>query len=287
MLIVHLSDLHLMPGHQLAYAAADTRTFFQQTIQAVLQLRPFPDVVLITGDIADKGAAGSYINARKLLSELNCPVFLVPGNHDHKEALLEAFPELSLHLVRLKDNPKTTICYAIEDFPVKLIGLDSVIPGQHGGGLDPRQLAWLDETLGRLSGLPCLIFMHHPPFASGISHMDQEPFQRVAAFKTIIKKHPQVQRILGGHLHRSVTRNFAGTTACVAPGVGMQLVLDLSPGALSQFILEPPAFLLHSLVASWNDQVTLTTYQSLVPLEPDQFGQPKPFFDVSPAAGKS
>lgn len=148
MLIAQISDIHLVPKGELAYEAADTANALGKVVNHIKGLSPTPDVLIVTGDIADGGRLDSYHLARELLAPLEMPVFMVPGNHDHKGRMAKVFSDHA-YLRTNSDSPKGGfICYAIEDYAVRLIALDTVTPGDHGGGLCPRRLDWLDAKLG-------------------------------------------------------------------------------------------------------------------------------------------
>jgi Icc protein len=279
MLIAQISDFHLKPEGVLAYEAADTVTPLRRAVDHINALNPRPDLVIVTGDLVDEGAAESYAVVKKLLTPLKPPVYIVPGNHDHKTKLRTAFPHHAYLNPTVADAGENYICFAVEDFPVRVIGLDTVTPGAHGGGLGPGRLAWLDKTISERPAAPTVIFMHHPPFAAGIGHMDREMFAGREEFARIIANHPNVERVLCGHIHRPIFRRFAGTVAAVCPGIGMQLVLDLRQEAPSGFVLEPPAVLLHL----WNDlwsEPSLLTHISIIETQPGQYSGPHPFFGV-------
>lgn len=280
MIIAQISDFHLKPGGGLAYNTADTASLLKKVVSHINRLRPAPDVIIITGDIADDGEPGSYRLAKKLLSPLEMPIFLVPGNHDQKDNLAAAFPEHAYLAQRLEATNNSYVCYSIEGYSVRLIGLDTVTPGLHGGGLGPNRLSWLDQTLAERPDIPTLIFMHHPPFASGIGHMDLEPFRGRRKLASVIRKHAQVDRITCGHIHRPITRRFGGIVATVCPGVGMQIGLDLRPQAPSGFNDEPPALMIHCLSDEWGDGASLLTHISVVENYPGQYGDFHPFYDV-------
>ncbi len=279
MLIAQISDFHLKPEGVLAYEVADTSSSLKQAVAHINRFKPRPDVVLITGDLVDEGATESYQILKNILDLLKSPYFIVPGNHDHKPTLHATFPEHSYLKGDTQRALGSYVCYAVEDFPIRLIGLDTVTPGEHGGGLTSERLSWLDRTLVNKSDAPTVIFMHHPPFASGIGHMDQEPFHGRKEFAEIIKNNPQVERIVCGHIHRSIYRRFAGTVAAVCPGIGMQLVLDLRENSPSEFILEPPSMMLHFYTDLWGEKVLLT-HLSIIESGPKQYGGTHPFFDV-------
>ncbi len=280
MLIVQISDFHLLPRGELAYKAADTASSLRKVVDHINGLLPAPDVVIVTGDVADGGRLDSYQLARELLAPLEMPVFMVPGNHDHKGRMAKVFSEHSY----LRPNPGNPIgdfiCYTIEDFPVRLIALDTVTPGDHGGGLCPRRLAWLDTTLLERPDVPTLIFMHHPPFPSAVGHMDLEPFKHRKDLSKLIQCHPQVERLTCGHIHRSISLRYGGSVATVCPGVGMQIPMDLRPEAPSGFILSPAGILVHCFNDSWADSPMLLTHFDLVEDFQGQFGTFNPFFDV-------
>lgn len=280
MFIAQISDIHLVPGGERAYAAADTAGALRKVVSHINGLVPLPDVVIVTGDIADGGRLESYHLARELLAPLAMPVFMVPGNHDHKGRMAEVFRDHP-YLQGPPDGPgEGFICYAVEHYPVRLVALDTVTPGDHGGGLCPRRLAWLDATLNARPDSPTLIFMHHPPFSSAVGHMDLEPFKHRDALCELIRRHPQVERLTCGHIHRPITVRFGGSVATVCPGVGMQIPMDLRPEAPSGFVLGPPGLLVHGLHRNWGDAPMLLTHHDLVEDVPGQFGSFYPFFDV-------
>jgi Icc protein len=279
MLIAQISDSHLKPKGALAYGVADTAKLLRRVVEHLNSLNPRPNLVLFTGDLVDEGAPESYALLRSLLLPLEPPLFIVPGNHDLKAALRETFPEHSYLNETVEEDGTQYICYAVENHSVRLIGLDTVSPGEHGGGLGSIRLSWLDKTLAKRPEAPTLIFMHHPPFASAIGHMDKEEFRGYGEMQSIIQKHPQVERILCGHVHRPVYRRFAGTIATICPAIGMQIVLDLRVNAPSAFVMEPPAVMLHLWTDLWGEP-TLLTHISIVPEKQGQYSGPHPFFGV-------
>jgi Icc protein len=280
MLIAQISDFHLKGKGELAYAVADTAAPLERAVAHVNSLQPASDVVLITGDLVDDGAPGSYALLRELLAPLRAPFFLVPGNHDQKARLRRTFQQQEFLYHTLESDGVEYLCYTVEEFPVRLIGLDTVTPGEHGGGLDGERLSWLAKALADRPDVPTILFMHHPPFASAIGHMDKEVFRGRRELETLVARHPQIERILCGHLHRTIFRRFAGTIASACPGIGMQLCLDLREDAPSAFVLEPPAAMLHVWTSLWGDPALLS-HVSLIEDTPGQYSGPHPFFDVA------
>jgi len=279
MLIAQLSDFHLKPQGVLAYDVADTEHPLKRAVEHLNTLHPQPDLVLLTGDLVDDGTSESYHYLRRLLLPLKSPFLIVPGNHDHKERLIQTFSEYEYLEHSLEEEGETYFCYTLENFPLRLIGLDTVTPGEHGGGFGPKRREWLAEVLAARPAVPTLLFMHHPPFASAIGHMDQEVFRGWKEFQTLIAHHPQIERILCGHLHRPIFRRFGGTLASTCPAIGMQLTLDLRKEAPSTFKLEPPAIMLHLWTDLWGEKILLT-HIDVVEDQPGQYSGPHPFFGV-------
>ena len=161
--------------------------------------------------------------------------------------------------------------YAIDDWPVRLVALDTVIPGEGGGRLDGERLAWLDRTLAAERGKPTIVLMHHPPFPTLIGHMDRIGLEGSEALAEVITRHPQVERLLCGHLHRPIQYRFAGTIASTSPSPAHQVALDLSPEAASRFKMEPPAFQLHA----WRHGMGVVSHTAYI----GDFAGPYPFFE--------
>jgi 3',5'-cyclic AMP phosphodiesterase CpdA len=237
MLIAQLSDLHIKPPGRRAYGVVDTAQMLSVAVADVAARAP--DAVLLTGDLVDAGRPEEYAHLRRLLAPLACPVYVIPGNHDDRDALRAGFADHA-YLPRAG-----FLHYAIEAHAVRLIGLDSTEPGEAGGRLCATRLAWLADTLARAPTTPTIVFVHHPPFATGIAHMDKIALADPAPLAALIARHAQVERLLCGHLHRPIQTRWAGTLASTAPAPCHQVVLDLAPDGPAAFALEPPGYQLH------------------------------------------
>jgi 3',5'-cyclic AMP phosphodiesterase CpdA len=187
---------------------------------------------------------------------LSIPVRLMAGNHDDRVALRAAFPDHDY----LRQDPRYLHC-ALDAGPLRLLLLDTVDPGKDSGILDDARLAWLERQLASAPGTPTLVFMHHPPFASGLAAMDAMACANSDALRALIQRNPQVERIACGHVHRPIMTRWAGTLAVTAPSSAHQMALDLGRNAVPRYTLEPPAFLLHR----WNAG-ELTTH--VIPVGP-------------------
>ena len=239
MIIAQLSDPHIGVPGTLLYGRVDTADFLARAVAEINRLEPRPDIVVLTGDLVDQGSAEEYDHLRHLLAPLAMPVFVIPGNHDARGPLRAAFGG-DRYL-----PADGFLQYAIEDYPVRLVALDTLIPGKGGGELCGERLAWLDRTLAASPRRPTVAVMHHPPFATGIAYMDNYGLDNAAGLAEVVARHPQVERILCGHVHRAIDRRFAGTVAGTAPGTAHQVRLNLIPGAPIGFVAEPPGYQLH------------------------------------------
>jgi 3',5'-cyclic AMP phosphodiesterase CpdA len=262
MLLAQISDLHFLPHGTLAFGRVDVASCLERAIDHLHALQPRPDAVLITGDLTNDGDAGVWAAVTKALARLDAPVYPLPGNHDHRELMRAAFAPLGLFPVQ---GP---LRFAVELGPLRLIGLDSLIPGEPAGQLGAEQLAWLDARLREAPETATLVALHHPPFRTGIDHMDAMMLEDAAALAAVIGRHSQVERVLCGHVHRSVQSRFAGTIAQIGPGVAHAVQLALA-GEPARWITEPPGMLLHE----WRDGRGLVTHLSFVgTFEVGEFG---------------
>ena len=265
-LACQISDLHIRLPGLLSYRRVDCATMLARGVEEILRLPQRPDVVLATGDLVDFGLPDEYAHLRKLLAPLPMPCYLIPGNHDERGALRAAFPE---HSYLRQWQP--FVQYAIDEWPVRIVALDTVIPGEGGGRLDRERLAWLDATLSREQRKPTLVIMHHPPFPTLIGHMDKLGLQGGEALAEVIARHPQVERVLCGHLHRPIEYRFAGTIASTCPSPAHQVALDLDPQAVSAFRMEPPGFQLHA----WREGTGVVSHTAFI----GDFAGPFPFHE--------
>jgi 3',5'-cyclic AMP phosphodiesterase CpdA len=269
MILGQLSDLHIKTDGKKSYRVVDTAESLRRCVAQVNKLKQKPDALVLTGDLVDFGKPSEYAFLRKLLAPLAMPYYLLPGNHDERHALREAFPD---HPYLLQGGER--IEYVIDDHPIRIVALDTVIPRSSKGELASVSLRWLDDVLAAQPHKPTVIVMHHPPFATGIGHMDDIGLARadVQALEAVVRKHPQVERVLCGHLHRAIQRRFGGTLASTCPGVSHQVQLDLDPQAASCFVMEPPGFQLH-----WWDEAShsLVSHTAFV----GEFEGPYPFYD--------
>ena len=265
MLIAQITDTHIKLPGKLAYKKVDTAAMLRRCVDELLALKPQPDLILLTGDLVDLGRPEEYDHLKSILAPIRQRIIAIPGNHDARDAMRDAFAGEGY----LPDSG--FLQFAIDEYPLRLIGLDTVIPGEGGGELCAERLGWLDDTLQQKPDTPTLVMMHHPPFVTGIGHMDRIGLKGREAFTGIMARHPQVQLILCGHLHRTIRADIGGRAALTCPSPAHQVALDIDENAPSCFRMEPPGFMLHW----WHDN-RLVTHTAVI----GDYDGPYPFFDA-------
>lgn len=265
--IAQISDLHIKPPGSLAYGRVDTAAALERCVAALNAFRPRPDFVVISGDLADTPTAAEYQYLCRLLAPLELPFAGIPGNHDSRELMRAAFPSAAYAF------PSGTLNQRLEIEGLDLMLLDSSVPGKPHGELDAPTLQWLEATLSTSPDRPALVFLHHPPFKTAIWHMDRQNLLNAAELAAVISRHPRVQRIATGHVHRATLTTFAGVATTICPAPNHAVDLDLAELREPSFKVEPPAFHLHSWFPG-EGLGSVVTHQ--VPI--GHFDGPHPFF---------
>lgn len=229
-LLAQLSDPHIEvgPGDRGSAEA------LAAAVAAVLALRPLPDAVVITGDVANGGAAAEYERAHELLVPLTMPVHVLPGNHDDRGGLRERFAVPG-------DGP---LQYVAQVGDLRLVVCDTQRPGEDGGALDDGRLDWIEAQLD--ADVPTVLAMHHPPVAIGLPVLDAigiaEPER--TALGELLARSPQVRRVIAGHVHRSAFGTIGGCGVFACASTHLQAPLEIGSQEL-RLIEEPSAIALH------------------------------------------
>lgn len=235
--LVQLSDPHL----GATWGPADPIVGLVAAIDAILALETPADALLVSGDLADGGLDAEYEQLFELVGRIGVPVHVLPGNHDDREALRRR--------LRLTDDGGRPLNQAIELGPLRLLSLDTTVPGEAGGELDDEQLAWLDRELAGVPDTPAVIAMHHPPFATGMPAFDRIGLAAHArhAIDEVIARHPQVRALVAGHVHRTCIALVGGRPALCAPSTYVEARLSLLSPQL-EFIAGRPGFVVHAIL---------------------------------------
>lgn len=215
--IAHFSDPHLLAGGRRLYGAVDTVEHLAEAIAQLERSQLRPDAIVFTGDLADLGEPDAYDRLRDLVQpaaeRMGAEVIWVMGNHDERGPYAKALFD--------DPGPDGSGATAPQDRVydvrgLRLISLDTSVPGYHHGELLPSQLTWLRDQLATPAEHGTIIALHHPPvptplnFPMAILELDDQE-----AFAEVVRG-TDVRGILGGHLHHSSHSMFAGVPVSVA-----------------------------------------------------------------------
>jgi 3',5'-cyclic AMP phosphodiesterase CpdA len=235
-LLVQLSDPHI----GATWADADPVAGLIAAVEAVRRLPDAPDAVLISGDLADHAADDEYAIVRELLAPLGAPVYALPGNHDDRDALRRHFD--------VPGAPGTPVQYTVELGPLRLVVLDSQLPGEGRGELDAARLAWLEAALSAEPDRPTIVALHHPPVTTGIEVWDRVglPAADCRALGDVLQRHRQVRRVVAGHVHCTLAGGLAGTPVLAIPSTYVQARLRFEAETI-ELVAEPRGFAVHAV----------------------------------------
>lgn len=273
MLIAQLTDTHIRPEGRLAYRKVDTAAFLEMTVQHLCGL-PLPlDAVIFTGDLVDFGTDEEYRRLLGLLEPISAPIYPIPGNHDDRDALRRAFAS------RIELPETGDISYVAECGSLRLVMVDSVIAGHPHGEMTHARLEWLNAALSAEPDRPALIALHHPPFITGIRHMDVQNCRNWEGLEQVLVDHPQALCVVCGHIHRTIFTTYAGRAGSIGPSPAHAVDLNLDPEGIPSFRMEPPGIHLHWWQPEPGPWGRIVTHLSPV----GNFEGPYPFFDASGA----
>lgn len=230
--IVHLSDTHLLgEGAKLA-GAYDVEAGLAAALDAVERTGVRPDALVFTGDLTDLGEPDAYRRLREAVepaaARLSAPVIWVAGNHDERPAMRQGLWDAAPDDARLGE-PIT----AVHDLDgLRVIALDSTVPGWHHGEIDPGQLDWLREVLRTPAPSGTLLALHHPPLPSHVPFFDILELRGQDALAEVIAG-TDVRGILAGHLHYSTHGTFAGIPVHVASATCYSMNLQRPPAEVN------------------------------------------------------
>ncbi|MEY2848305.1 MAG: hypothetical protein RI885_970 [Actinomycetota bacterium] len=209
--ILHLSDTHLVAGVRPLYGSVDSEGLLRQLVGELEASGCRPEAIVVTGDLADKGEPEAYATLRSILEpfadRLGAELVWVMGNHDDRAAFRGGL--LGQHPT---DKPVDRV---FDINGLRIIALDSTVPGHHHGEIADNQLDWLAEELSVLAPHGTIIAMHHPPVPTVLDLAVLVELRDQAGLAEVIRG-SDVRSIIAGHLHYSTTATFAGVPVSVA-----------------------------------------------------------------------
>lgn len=236
--LVQVTDLHITLPGQSPGAGVDSSANLTRAVAAINALDPQPQLVIASGDLVEFGTDIEYERLRDILQPLHAPYRLMAGNHDDRDALAREFgPRVSI-------SAPLGLQQTIDIDGLRVVLLDSLIPGATAGALGEARLDWLDRQLGA-NDAPAMVFVHHPPIEIGVPHVDDARLLDAGDFARVLQRNRNVVRVACGHWHRETFSTFAGTTLSVCPSTAHQFIFDLRPGGRLRAVASSPAFHLH------------------------------------------
>ena len=226
MIIAQISDTHLA----LDTPDADRRLHdFARTIADINALDPAPDVIVHTGDIVHNGRPDEYAQAAAVIAKARAPIYVLPGNKDDRVNLRAAFPAECY-----RASGSEFIDYAIEDFAVRLIALDTLSPGKGRGDFRREQAERLVELIEADSRKPIAIFTHHPPFEVmvGPDRFHFETVEDMTRLCDVLSRCERIAGVFSGHVHRADAGAVGRIPASVVPCIATTLRKGDYPASL-------------------------------------------------------
>ena len=228
--LIQITDTHILPPGELLYGEVDTARHLDETVQSINRMRPLPDAVMITGDLAERGDKAGYRHFMELIKPLKMPVFILPGNHDNPSVMSDVFAATPCFPVS-----DSTFQYAIEDYPFRILALNSHGDDTELPEFDDQRLAWLAHQLDQ-SHKPTLIAIHHPPMLTGIELIDMGGSEWYRGFKSLLAEHDQVKLVICGHCHTDLCGRNGTVPVYMAAATAHQLIatrgLHIAPAAV-------------------------------------------------------
>lgn len=227
MTFLHLSDLHLTPPGRLL-TGIDPMRQLRAVLARMARLAVAPAFIVISGDLTDDGSAASYAVVNEVLTELGeegTPVLLALGNHDDRSSFRRVV------LGEEGSDGAGPYCFSRLIDGLRVIVLDSTIPGEASGALGTGQLAWLEGEVQLPAARGNLIVLHHPCRLAGpVHHYPAFIVREAAALEALVARHHErVVGVLAGHTHQANSAPFGGTLHATAPAVLCQLDFFAGP----------------------------------------------------------
>jgi 3',5'-cyclic AMP phosphodiesterase CpdA len=248
-MLVHFTDPHITHPGGLLKNGIDANTRLQLAIRRLLALRITPQAAIFTGDLVDRGDLIEYETLEQLIQPLRerMPVYLLIGNHDHRERFKAATHPPPR---RANETEQNWVQFSASLTPGhRLIALDSVKHGQDEGVLCDARLAWLEQMLDEYANEQIVLAVHHPPFKSGNERFDGIGLTNVPALQMRIRPRQNIRLVICGHLHRAVSATIGHIPVVAAPSTAHPYGIDHATGFKRDPNDELPGFSLHRLMA--------------------------------------
>jgi Icc protein len=241
MIIAQISDTHIAVD---TLDAEQRVRDFERTIADIDILDPAPDVIVHTGDIVHNGRPDEYARAAAILAKARAPVFVIPGNKDERTNLRAAFAGDG-YLAPDSDF----VDYTIEDYPVRLIAIDTLNSGSNRGGFCRARANRLIDMIDAETSKPIAVLAHHPPFEVpvGPDPLNFETPEMMARLQQALQHSGRVVAVISGHVHRGTSGQVGRIPATVMPSVATTLRKGEYPARMKMH----PVYHIHRFDPTW------------------------------------
>lgn len=253
LLIAQISDTHIGSART---AAEDNLARLDRVLDHLCGMTRRPDILLVTGDLADQKSQAPYRALRDRLDRCPFPAYVCLGNHDTRRSARHIFP----------GGDSQFFHYVVDAGPLRLIILDTLEEGRHGGGFCEARSTWLRDRLVEAPDRATLVVLHHPPIDTGLDWLTTAPAEPwVARLDAALAGQRQVIALVAGHIHRPIAASRNAVPVRICPSIAAPLTLDLQPldpqvpDDRALVIDGPPGYALHL----WRDGL-LTTHVDFV-----------------------
>ncbi len=225
--LLHLSDTHIVGGHHRLLGSVDSEAHLRRVFDEFAEAHSSPDAIVITGDLADRGEPQAYTRLRAIVDPVSeahgAQVIWVMGNHDNRA---------SFRVGLLGEAPSMKPIDAVHDLDgLRIVALDTTVPGSHHGEISGDQLDWLAEVLAKPAPHGTILAMHHPPVPSVLDLAILVELRDQSNLAAVLRG-TDVRSILAGHLHHATTSTFAGIPVSVASATSYTQDLNVSAGGV-------------------------------------------------------
>lgn len=234
MKFIHFTDPHFVPAGRKLYGR-DPRVVVDALVAEINARHADAEAVVVTGDLTHWGEREAFANLAEALAPLRPPLRLLLGNHDARSVFATCFPDQ-------QRDPNGFVQSVLETSAGLFVFLDTQLDGTHAGHYCEARCAWLAETLARHGDRDLFLFMHHPPFDTGIPAMDRIGLVQRSRFREVVEPHrARIRHLFYGHVHRPIAGSWLGIPASTVRATNHQVWLDLDAEEI-QGSFEPPAF---------------------------------------------
>lgn len=208
---VHISDLHLFADASGELLGCVTEDSFRAVLAAAVEIHP--DVVFVTGDVAQDGSPEAYARAAAACEAFAAPVYWMPGNHDHREAM-----ETALNVA----GPGISAFF--EQAGWRFMQFDSQVEGQVYGSIDGTSIERARSDLRRDPDTATCLLLHHHPMPVGSEWLNPLGLRKGDSFLRLVDEYPCIKAVLFGHIHQAFEAERGSARLFGVPSSSIQFV---------------------------------------------------------------